>query len=127
MKSDYEYQVNVMTSRIKQLQDDLAEKGEKTQDRKIIRQMEEQYKKLNDKYTQLDREYSQQQDAVRDVKRETKQMLDELKRLAKVNEELLSEKEKVDAHILKLQDEVKEWQMKYEKARIELRSIKGKL
>jgi chromosome segregation ATPase len=92
----------------------------------MVRQMEEQYKKLNDKYMQLDREYSQQQDAVRDVKRETKQMLDELKRLAKINEDLLSEKENADAQILKLQDEVKEWQMKYDKARIELRSIKGK-
>jgi chromosome segregation ATPase len=92
----------------------------------MIRQMEEQYKKLDDKYKQLDREYSQQQDAVREVKRETKQMLDELKRLAKINEELLSEKEKSDAMILKLQDEVKDWQMKFDKARIELRSIKGK-
>lgn len=92
----------------------------------MIRQMEEQYKKLDDKYQQLDHEYTQQQEAVRDVKRETKQMLDELKRLAKINDELLSEKEKTDSHILKLQTELKDWQMKYDKTRIELRSIKGK-
>lgn len=88
--------------------------------------MEEKYKKLNDKHQQLEREYQQQQDAVREVKRETKEMLNELKRLAKINEELLLEKEKTDAHILKLQDDLKDWQMKYDKARIELRSIKGK-
>jgi seryl-tRNA synthetase len=87
--------------------------------------MEDQYKKLNDKYEKLNQEYSQQQEAVRAVKKETKQMLDELKRLAVVNEELLSEKEKTDAHILKLQDELKDWQMKYDKTRIELRSIKA--
>lgn len=93
----------------------------------MIRQMEDQYKKLNDKYDALNREYREQQEAVRTVKQETKQMLDELKRLAKVNEELLSEKEKTDAIILKLQGELKDWQIKYDKARIELRSIKGNL
>ncbi|EPB89130.1 hypothetical protein HMPREF1544_03997 [Mucor circinelloides 1006PhL] len=141
MKSDYEYQINMMTSRIKQLQDQVdvsdtssgkSDKGlvEKLQmreqeDQKMIRQMEEQYKKLNDKYEALDREYNQQQEAVRNVKKETKQMLDELKRLAKVNEELLTEKEKAENTISQLKEEAKEWQIKYEKARIELRSVKA--
>lgn len=88
--------------------------------------MEDQYKRLDDKYKMLDREYTQQQDAVREVKRETKEMLTELKRLAKINEELLTEKENTDAHILKLQDELKDWRRKYDKSRIELRNIKGK-
>lgn len=87
--------------------------------------MEDQYKRLDDKYKMLDREYTQQQDAVREVKRETKEMLTELKRLAKINEELLTEKENTDAHILKLQDELKDWRRKYDKSRIELRNIKG--
>lgn len=91
----------------------------------MIHQMEDQYMKLDDKYHQLERDYTQQQEAVRDVKQETKQMLDELKRLAKINDELLSEKEKTDAHLLKLEAELKEWRMKYDKTRIELRSIKG--
>lgn len=89
--------------------------------------MEVQYKRLNEKYDQLDRDYMQQQEAVREVKKETKQMLDELKRLSKVNDELLSEKEKMDNQIQDLKEEVKEWQTKYDKARIELRSIKGKI
>ncbi|GAA5800586.1 hypothetical protein HPULCUR_006022 [Helicostylum pulchrum] len=139
MKSDYEYQINVMTSRIKQLQDDITERDEQKgmksarsdkeeeEDDKMIRQMEDQYKKLDDKYKKLDREYTQQQDAVREVKRETKEMLTELKRLAKINEELLTEKENTDAHIFKLQDELKDWRMKYDKSRIELRNIKDSL
>ncbi|CAO3624788.1 unnamed protein product [Mucor hiemalis] len=147
VKSDYEYQINIMNNKIKQLQEDLeyrndqknqnslkSDKDKETverlkmkeeEDQKMIRQMEDQYKKLNDKYDTLNREYSEQQEAVRTVKQETKQMLDELKRLAIVNEELLSEKEKTDAIILKLQGELKEWQIKYEKTRIELRSIKA--
>ncbi|KAI8079233.1 hypothetical protein BDF21DRAFT_37761 [Thamnidium elegans] len=137
MKSDYEYQINVMTSRIKQLQDDITERDEQKgmksarsdkeeeEDKKMIHQMEDQYKKLDDKYKKLDREYTQQQDAVREVKRETKEMLTELKRLAKINEELLTEKENTDAHILKLQDELKDWRMKYDKSRFELRNIKA--
>jgi chromosome segregation ATPase len=68
----------------------------------------------------------QQQEAVREVKRETKQMLDELKRLSQVNDQLLSEKEKADNQIQSLKEEVKGWQIKYDKARIELRSIRGK-
>jgi chromosome segregation ATPase len=88
--------------------------------------MEEQYQKLSEKYSQLDHEYMQQQEAVREVKRETKQMLDELKRLSKVNDELLAEKEKADNQIQSLKEEVKGWQIQYDKARIELRSIKGK-
>ena len=91
----------------------------------MISQMEEQYKKLNDKYLALDREFNQQQDAVRNVKKETKKMLDELKRLAKVNEELFIEKEKSENTINQLKEEAKEWQIKYEKARIELRNVKG--
>lgn len=147
MKSDYEHQISIMNNKIKQLQDDLefgkdqnnqdllkSGKDKETverlkmkeeEDQKMIRQMEDQYKKLNDKYDTLNREYREQQEAVRTVKQETKQMLDELKRLAKVNEELLSEKEKTDAIILKLQGELKDWQIKYDKARIELRSIKA--
>ncbi|KAI7883812.1 uncharacterized protein EV154DRAFT_522467 [Mucor mucedo] len=140
IKSDYEYQINIMTNRIQQLQADISERDDKKgmdqesnirtkqkeeQDQKMIRQMEEQYKKLDDKYKQLDRDYTKQQEAVRDVKNETKQMLDELKRLAKINDELLSEKEKSDAQILKLEAELKDWQMKYDKTRIELRSIKA--
>lgn len=92
----------------------------------MIRQMEEQYKKLNDKYETLNREYSQQQDAVRSVKKETKQMLDELKKFAKINEELYAEKEKAENAINQLKEEAKEWQVKYEKARIELRNVKGR-
>ncbi|OAD08691.1 hypothetical protein MUCCIDRAFT_76417 [Mucor lusitanicus CBS 277.49] len=106
---------------------DLVEKLQMREqdDQKMIRQMEEQYKKLNDKYEALNREYSQQQEAVRNVKKETKQMLDELKRLAKVNEELYTEKEKAENTIHQLKEEAKEWQIKYEKARIELRSLKA--
>ncbi|GAN05354.1 cell polarity protein [Mucor ambiguus] len=139
IRSDYEYQINMMTSRIKQLQDQVEDKSSskadkdlveklrmrEQDDQKMIRQMEEQYKKLNDKYEALNREYSQQQEAVQNVKKETKQMLDELKRLAKVNEELYTEKEKAENTISQLKEEAKEWQIKYEKARIELRSVKA--
>lgn len=87
--------------------------------------MEEQYQKLDDKYQKLDREYNEQQEAVQNVKKKTKQMLDELKRLAKTNEELFAEKEKAENTINQLKDEAKEWQIKYEKIRMELRSVKG--
>lgn len=87
--------------------------------------MEEQYKKLDDKYQTLKQDYNKQQEAVREVKRETREMIEELKRMAKTNEELMLEKEEADKKIKTLRDQVKEWQIKYEKVRLELRSVKG--
>lgn len=81
---------------------------------------------MDDKYQALQRDYNQQQDAVRQVKRETVQMLEELKRLARVNEEMHVEKEDAEARIETLTKEAKDWQLKYEKMKIELRSVKGK-
>lgn len=87
--------------------------------------MEEQYKKLDDKYQTLKQDYNKQQEAVREVKRETREMIEELKRMAKTNEELMLEKEEADKEIKTLRDQVKEWQIKYEKVKLELRSVKG--
>lgn len=88
--------------------------------------MEDQYKRLDDKYQKIKEDYHQQQNAVCEVKRETKDMLGELKRLAKLNEELMVERESADNIIQDLKIQVKDWQTKYEKTRIELRSVKGK-
>lgn len=52
-------------------------------------------------------------------------MLEELKKLAQVHEDLIADKEQADLKIEKLKEEVKEWQTKYEKSRIEIRSLKG--
>ncbi|KAI8647400.1 hypothetical protein BD408DRAFT_408491 [Parasitella parasitica] len=134
MKSDYEYQINVMTIRMNQLQEQVDRKSRVRSDKdmlrdqddqNIIRQMEEQYRSLNEKFEKVDREYNQQQEAVQNVKKETKELLNELKRLAKVNEELYTEKEKAENMINQLKEETKEWQIKYEKARIQLRTLKA--
>ncbi|KAI9471911.1 MAG: hypothetical protein EXX96DRAFT_489610, partial [Benjaminiella poitrasii] len=92
---------------------------------KSVQHLEEEYQNLSKKYKKLESEYNQQQEAVRDVKREAKQLLDELKRLAQINEELLAEKEESENKIEALKGEVKEWQVKYDKATIELRNVKG--
>ena len=90
-----------------------------------LRILEEKYSSLKQKYDRLAEEHKEQQIAVQEVKRETRQMLDELKRLNIVNEELLNEKEKTDNLIQELNKESKKWKMKYDKARIELRSLRG--
>jgi chaperonin cofactor prefoldin len=54
-------------------------------------------------------------------------MLGELKRMAKLNEELTLEKENTENEIQKLKNQIKDWQIKHEKIKIELRTMKGKL
>ncbi|CEG73076.1 hypothetical protein RMATCC62417_08525 [Rhizopus microsporus] len=142
IRSEYEYKMSMMQNHIKQLQDKLEEKNDQNmdsidrelldqlqkkdeEDQRVIRQMEEQYKKLDDKYQTLKQDYNKQQEAVREVKRETREMIEELKRMAKTNEELMLEKEEADKEIKTLRDQVKEWQIKYEKVRLELRSVKA--
>ncbi|RCI01108.1 component of the polarisome [Rhizopus azygosporus] len=145
IRSEYEYKMSMMQNHIKQLQDKLEEKNDQRmdsidrelldqlqkvslkdeEDQRVIRQMEEQYKKLDDKYQTLKQDYNKQQEAVREVKRETREMIEELKRMAKTNEELMLEKEEADKEIKTLRDQVKEWQIKYEKVRLELRSVKA--
>ncbi|CEG77333.1 hypothetical protein RMATCC62417_12106 [Rhizopus microsporus] len=141
IRSEYEYKMSIMQNHIKQLQDKLEEKNDRSmdsidrelldqlqkkdeEDQRVIRQMEEQYKKLDDKYQTLKQDYNKQQEAVREVKRETREMIEELKRMAKTNEELMLEKDEADKEIKTLRDQVKEWQIKYEKVRLELRSVK---
>ncbi|KAG1048132.1 hypothetical protein G6F43_009456 [Rhizopus delemar] len=52
-------------------------------------------------------------------------MLGELKRMAKLNEELILEKENTDNEIQKLKNQIKDWQIKHEKIKIELRTMKA--
>ncbi|KAI8366300.1 hypothetical protein EDC96DRAFT_177793 [Choanephora cucurbitarum] len=137
VKSDYEYQINIMTNRIKQLQHEVDHNSTRQyQDietlkmkdpngQKALDDMEEKYNSMKQKYDRLAEEHKEQQIAVQEVKRETKQMLDELKRLNTLNEELLNEKEKTDNLIQELNKESKKWKMKYDKARIELRSLRA--
>ncbi|CAO3680778.1 unnamed protein product [Rhizopus stolonifer] len=138
VRSEYEYQINIMKNRIKHLEEktqsgmdsidrELLEQLQKKEqeDQKIISQMEEQYKRLDIKYQKIKEDYHQQQDAVCEVKRETKDMLGELKRLAKLNEKLMVERESTDNTIQDLKIQIKDWQTKYEKTRIELRSVKA--
>ncbi|KAI8072205.1 uncharacterized protein B0P05DRAFT_549333 [Gilbertella persicaria] len=119
IKSDYEYQINIMTNRIKELQHQVDQhnsnkssreleslKMKEQDDQRMLNQIQDQYQSLKEKYDKLNQEYSQQQEAVREVKRETKQI----------------KKENV---IQELRKEIKDWHMKYDKARIELRSMKA--
>ncbi|KAI8377282.1 hypothetical protein BD560DRAFT_367030 [Blakeslea trispora] len=138
IKSDYEYQINIMTNRIKQLQHEVDQRDsaksnneieslklKDPNEQKAMEDMEEKYKLLKQKHDMLMQEHKEQQKAVQEVKRETRQMLDELKRLNTINEDLLNEKEKAENLIQEMNEESKKWKTKYEKARIELRSLRA--
>ena len=53
-------------------------------------------------------------------------LMTELSDLSRRNDELLSEKENDLAHIRELESQVKEYKRKYEQAKTELRSAKGR-
>ncbi|KAI9264470.1 hypothetical protein BY458DRAFT_514136 [Sporodiniella umbellata] len=129
MRAGYEYQIHLMKNQIKHLQEktdgSMESLSKKEVDTQTIYRMEQDYKALDDQHQKLKQEYQKQQQAVMEVKRETKETLVELKRLAQLNEELVQEKETATTKIQSLELQLKQWQTKYEKSKIELRTVRG--
>ncbi|CAM0141443.1 unnamed protein product [Umbelopsis sp. WA50703] len=136
LKSDYEYKLNAMRQRIKDLETDATEREEthaqelqrrdaaKEQDSQFS-QLQEQYDELEDKYKQMEEDYQQQQEVVNDVRREVNNLLEELKELSRKNDEISIEKEQALDKLSVVEKESKEWQRKFEKAKTELRNLKA--
>ncbi|KAH8549939.1 hypothetical protein BGW37DRAFT_428357 [Umbelopsis sp. PMI_123] len=86
----------------------------------------EKYDELEEKYKQMEEDYQQQQEVVNDVRREVTNLLEELKDLSRKNGEITIEKEQAQDKLSVVENESKEWQRKFEKAKTELRNLKGK-
>ncbi|GAB5586666.1 component of the polarisome [Umbelopsis nana] len=136
LKSDYEYKLNAMRQRIKDLEADATEREEahakelkmkeapKERDTQFT-QLQDQYDELEEKYKQMEDDYQQQQEVVNDVRREVTNLLEELKELSRKNDEITIEKEQAQDKLSVVEKESKEWQRKFEKAKTELRNLKA--
>ncbi|KAI8581600.1 hypothetical protein K450DRAFT_232101 [Umbelopsis ramanniana AG] len=139
LKTDYEYKLNAMRQRIKDLEIEATEREEThKKELKVAREKEapkernsqfghlqEQYDELEDKYKQMEEDYQHQQEVVNDVRREVTNLLEELKDLSRKNDEMTIEKEQALDKLSAVEKESKEWQRKFEKAKTELRNLKA--
>ncbi|KAI9483555.1 MAG: hypothetical protein EXX96DRAFT_558627 [Benjaminiella poitrasii] len=137
IKYEYEAKITSMAKRIKMLElslestvassnnSDTRQSSSSDKEQQLrIKQMQDEYKNLDNKYNQLAKEHDEQQVAVREVKAEIKQLIDELKQLSSKNESLRVQNEKAGNEVRHLTQEIKSWKRKYESASIELRSFK---
>ncbi|KAG2226469.1 hypothetical protein INT45_014213 [Circinella minor] len=94
-------------------------------DNSRLKQLQEEYNRLDDQYRQLEQEHRDQQDAVREVRDEAGHLLEQIKLLSSKNDDLRAEKARSDDRVRQLTEEAQEWQSKYEKSRLELRTLKA--
>ncbi|KAI9276728.1 hypothetical protein BDA99DRAFT_531823 [Phascolomyces articulosus] len=139
MRADYEHKLASMSKRTQQLENELLNARERKgslksddqdmnhlrkMDNSRLKQLQEEYNRLDDRYRQLEQEHRDQQDAVREVRDEAGHLLEQIKLLSSKNDDLRAEKSRCDDRIRQLTDEVQEWQSKCEKNRLELRTLK---
>ncbi|KAI8149692.1 hypothetical protein BJV82DRAFT_662980 [Fennellomyces sp. T-0311] len=140
MRADYEHRLASMSKRTQQLETELLNARErkgslKSDDQDInhlrkmdhsrLKQLQEEYNRLDDQYSQLQQEHREQQNAVQEVRDEAGHLLEQIKILSSKNDELRAEKARSDDRVRQLAEEAKEWQSKYEKVRLELRTLKA--
>ncbi|KAI9313975.1 hypothetical protein BX666DRAFT_1975378 [Dichotomocladium elegans] len=144
LRTDYEYRLANMSKRCQQLETELLAARERkgsaqagidpdtAQLRKMdqerqsrLKQLQEEYNRLDDQHRQLQREHRDQQDAVEEVRDEVSNLLEQIKLLSTKADDLRIEKDKAIERVRQLTEENKSWQEKYEKCRIELRTLKA--
>ncbi|KAI9487944.1 hypothetical protein BDB00DRAFT_933082 [Zychaea mexicana] len=140
MRADYEQKLASMSKRTQQLETELLSARErkgsiKSDDQDVnhlrkmdhsrLKQLQEEYNRLDDQYRHLEQEHRDQREAVQEVRDEAGHLLEQIKILSSKNDDLRAEKARCDDRIRQLTEESKEWQNKYEKSRLELRTLKA--
>lgn len=78
-----------------------------------LKQLQEEYNRLDDRYQQLQHEHRNQQDVVEEVKEETRHLLEQIKLLSSKNDTLRAEKQRAEDKAKRLAEEVKQIGLSY--------------